>query len=356
MQKRRFMFRWAPVLVGLASALLVQPQAHSEIPFCVPHFSKYSSLNGLSGVEIPQRQAQLQQVPQGRVTFFPWKNPNTVGTVKALVLLVDFPDAPATRPNIQIRDAFFGTRADAPNGSVAQVYAENSYGKLKLEGIVLGNPRASELDHPDPRRQVKWIRLPQELSYYANNNFGGATTSWDRSVVGMTRDAIREVNSLYPSLNWAEFDGNGDNFIDLLYIVHAGEEGGSIAGANTIWPVTHPLLSDADTTLNDFGVVVSPTGPGGKPLKAQVFATGAETTGVGTFAHEIGHIFGLPDLYTNPQGLSVGIGNWSIMASGSRTPAFGPNEINSSLPTHFDPWSKAQLGWLTPRLVNRNDL
>jgi hypothetical protein len=81
-----------------------------------------------------------------------------------------------------------------------------------------------------------------------------------------------------------------------------------------------------------------------------MFYTTLSTIGVN--CHEMGHVFGLPDLYdTTIVGgnyASSGIGMWSIMAGGSWA---GPNGGNGSKPVHFDPWSKAGLGWITPTVV-----
>ncbi|QBG37337.1 M6 family metalloprotease domain-containing protein [Litorilituus sediminis] len=76
---------------------------------------------------------------------------------------------------------------------------------------------------------------------------------------------------------------------------------------------------------------------------------------VGTFAHEFGHVFGLPDLYdTNgsTDGYTAGAGDWSLMASGSKT---GANRDGES-PAHISAWGKYMLGWIDPVKVNGTNL
>ena len=63
---------------------------------------------------------------------------------------------------------------------------------------------------------------------------------------------------------------------------------------------------------------------------------------IGLFAHELGHSLGLPDLYDTDVG-NGGVDTWSTMAS-----QYVGTTNNSDTPPHYDPWSKAFLGWVTP--------
>ena len=64
---------------------------------------------------------------------------------------------------------------------------------------------------------------------------------------------------------------------------------------------------------------------------------------IGVFAHEFGHIFGIPDLY-DTDGSSEGLGNWCLMAGG----AWGGNGSSPETPVHMSAWVKKELGWVTP--------
>lgn len=60
---------------------------------------------------------------------------------------------------------------------------------------------------------------------------------------------------------------------------------------------------------------------------------------IGTYAHEFGHILGLPDLYDGSS-VSFGIGRWCVMSYQLETPA------------HMSGWGKIKLGWVTPTILN----
>ena len=67
---------------------------------------------------------------------------------------------------------------------------------------------------------------------------------------------------------------------------------------------------------------------------------------IGVFCHEFGHVLGLPDLYDTDYS-SRGVGYWSMMAGGSWNGG-------GLYPSHFDAWSKYQLGWVNPVIVERD--
>src|SRR3989442_10256054 len=69
--------------------------------------------------------------------------------------------------------------------------------------------------------------------------------------------------------------------------------------------------------------------------------TGCDVTQImpiGTVAHETGHGFGLPDLYST-DGSSEGIGEYGLMSSGNYTTGVSPSRM--------DAWSLNELGWVT---------
>ena len=71
--------------------------------------------------------------------------------------------------------------------------------------------------------------------------------------------------------------------------------------------------------------------------------------GIGGTIHEIGHLFGLPDLYCHTP-FSAALGRFSVMCFGSHSSLVGQPPGTS--PPLLDPWSKIQLGFIEPTVVN----
>ena len=72
--------------------------------------------------------------------------------------------------------------------------------------------------------------------------------------------------------------------------------------------------------------------------------SGGGLNDIGVMAHELGHGFGLPDLYcTGNDCTAAGIGEWGLMGSG----AWGCDGGDPAFPCHMSAWSKAMLGWVT---------
>ena len=75
-----------------------------------------------------------------------------------------------------------------------------------------------------------------------------------------------------------------------------------------------------------------------------------QVMGIGVAAHELGHVLGLPDLY-DVTGQSEGVGPYSLMAFGSWGRAAG-DPAAGHRPTALDPWSRKQLGFIQPVIVD----
>lgn len=233
---------------------------------------------------------ELFSIPHSRVT----------GQLEIVVLLVDFPDLPGSRPAEQFESLLFEA-GRLPSGSLLDYYSEVSRGQVSISGSVHG-----------------WLRLPRPLSYYARGASGTSPT-YPENAQGMAEDAIKVA--MAQGVPFPEsLDKLEQGIITALFIVHAGRGAEvlppAIAG-NSIW--SHKWTLQRPVRV-------------GEKLTAAVYLTVPEDCELGVCAHELGHLaFQWEDFYDanyrEDGDYWDGSGDWDLMASGSyngnnRTPAY----------------------------------
>lgn len=57
-------------------------------------------------------------------------------------------------------------------------------------------------------------------------------------------EALNKVDSLYPNLNWADYDWDGDGEVENLYLIYAGYGQATGGSSSTLWP--------AQTNFDDY--------------------------------------------------------------------------------------------------------
>ena len=225
---------------------------------------------------------------------------NSTGQLKALVILVDFPDNQKSQNKDHYYEMLFSS-GTYPTKSMHDYFTECSYGKLNVTGNVFG-----------------WYRMPQNYTDYADgqNGFG----NYPKNVQKLVEDAIIAANV---DINFSDYDLNGDGIVDVLFIIHAGTGAEVTGNANQIW--SH-RWSISPMTLDGVKIIDYTMEP--------------EDGRIGVFSHELTHVFNIPDLYDTDYS-SSGVGNWCLMASRSW--------LNSGkTPAHPCAWVKQKLGWVTP--------
>lgn len=247
-----------------------------------------------------------------------------IGNVRNLVILLRFSNhtGRALQTQAQWNTIFNQVGGDptlAPSGSVRDVYFENSYGGLTIQSTVVG-----------------WIDLPETEQFYANNNSGRDQTIWQAITSGLV--------GADPLVDFSQFDQDNDGFIDAITFIHSGfaaENGGTDEDGSTsaqrIW--SHKWNIPTWTSGEGTRVSAYNINPGLWGL------SGSNPGRIGVISHELGHYFGLPDLY-DTDGSSEGIGNWGLMAGGS----WG-FDGSQQYPSHMSAWSKIELGWVTPTTI-----
>lgn len=271
-----------------------------------------------------------------------------VGDLNVPVFLVMYFDTDSASlaqnvPTAALRRRLYGTDP-APPYSVHTYYQELSNGALHVNGTVF-----------------PWASLAHAASQYEGDD-NGLDSSGD--IDGM----IDEIIAIHDdTVDFGLFDNDGpdgvpnsgddDGFVDAIVIIHPKVDGScknrNPAAATSIWAhrysysgwtgggvaFTNDSARGADQVIrvNDY---IIQGGQGGDDGCAS-----NEPQAMGVVAHETGHLLGLPDLYDNVTG-GTGIGRWGIMGSGNhRVPA---------RPAHMSAWSKAEVGWVTEVLIDRD--
>jgi immune inhibitor A len=232
------------------------------------------------------------------------------GAVRVIVVLVQFPDRTMTQPASHFQELFFSTGV-LPNGSVKEYFKEVTGGLVDVVGEIAGP-----------------FQLPQTNAWYANNNFGIGRPSGTPRANIMARDAAVAAD---PTINFGQYDNDGNGFIDAFIVVHPGGGGEQTGNPNDIWSHKWVLPSAYNTD--------------GKQIFA--YLTIPEDARIGVCAHELGHLlFGFPDLYDTDD-TSEGVGNWCLMGGGSWNG-------NGDIPADPSAWCKVQQGWVTVTNVTTN--
>jgi immune inhibitor A len=233
----------------------------------------------------------------------------TTGALRLLVLLVDFPDLPGKRPAKDFQAMLF-SRGGYATGSMHDFYRENSYGKLALDGEVVG-----------------WLRLPNPYPYYVGKD-NGCSDDFPHNSQGMVQDALAAAMK---TMDFSRFDADGDRYLDGLFVVHAG--GGAEAEPDA-------AKRAKEMWSHQWNLPRAVTSGG---VSAFAYLTVPEDCRVGVCCHEFGHMLGLPDLYDTTYE-SEGVGAWCVMAGGSWNGG-------GDTPGHLCAWSKTRMGWVKPRNV-----
>lgn len=185
----------------------------------------------------------------------------STGTVRALTLLIDFPDARAPYSARQRYGEFFP--------AVRKWYATASYGRLDY--------RSTPVLH--------WIRMPRPFSAYGI----GRGYGWDAHTA-MMRDLLKVADR--------GIDFRGYDLVNILVTPNAGP------------PADQAVLSVTWTGAS------AATARDGAQLSKVSLIYGHDQSGSRVLSHENGHAFGLPDLYAADdfQRTDVLAGQWDTMS------------------------------------------
>lgn len=176
------------------------------------------------------------------------------------------------------------------------------------------------------------ITLAHNRAYYGGNSGWGGDDQRPHEMV------IEACNQLDGTVDFTEFDNNGDGYVDNVFIFYAGMGEASGGPSDSVWPHSWNLTSATTTPYYYDGVQVDKYGcsnewESGRP------------DGIGTFVHEFSHVIGLPDLYATRYTGAFTPGSWSALD-------YGPYNNNGCTPPNYGAFERYALGWLEPKVLD----
>lgn len=253
--------------------------------------------------------------------------------VPALMLAINNEEFQPENTAEVIQDSYTGI-GTSPTGTVTEMYWEQSFGNLIVQVDVYG-PYTSAIS-----------MNPVNDCWYGTD--GGPILGEQLGLGGYGAKglALEAVPMADPEVDFAQYDGDGDNYVDFLMIVHSGR--GAETTGDPCDVHSHrfagllPALVDGapsePTPLSVDGVLIG-----------QALTVPELDAGIGVVAHELMHAFGEPDYYGTAG--NAGTGDWDLGGGGS----YGGVPTQSS-PLHFNPVMKINFGWVEPTRIDDTTL
>jgi M6 family metalloprotease-like protein len=259
---------------------------------------------------------------------------------RLLTVCVRFSDSPPASeltPISYFQQKIYGVTTNSSlKSTVADYYLEVSGGKLLVTGEAVG-----------------WIDLPLATADYGSPSASGLVHDPVR-LRALVQNSIALLSQREGGFDFGPFDADNDGFVDMLAIVFQGQGEADGGGPQTIWP-HQASYEDLWISFEDG----EPLNTGSQnaenePVFIDLYFTAAELNQssadssalvrapIGIFCHEFAHALGLPDLYDRTTPISAGLGNWSLMATGTYNQANG--QAGDS-PAWLDPYCRLLLGW-----------
>lgn len=157
--------------------------------------------------------------------------------------------------------------------------------------------------------------------------------------------AIEACQQLDPTVDFSQYDRDGDGLIDNVFLYYAGRGEATGGASSTVWPHSWTLsVADPDNIYEFDGVRLESYGC----TNEWDVNNGVERPdAIGIFVHEFSHVLGLPDLYnTLDQNSGFTPGAWSTLDA-------GPYNNGSNTPPHYGAFERYALGWMQPEVIDR---
>lgn len=236
------------------------------------------------------------------------------GHQKAIVILVEYTDVKMRLDN---PIEYFTNMLCQPGfseyggtGSATDYFLESSNGMFQPEFDVFGP-----------------VTLAHNMSYYGGNDWWGDDERPEEMI-------IEACQLLDDTVDFSEYDRDGDGYIDNVFVFYAGQGEASGGSSNTVWPHSWDIEEATYTPYYFDGVRLN------RYACSNEWESG-RPDGVGTFIHEFSHVLGLPDLYATSYTSAFTPGAWSVLD-------YGPYNNDGCTPPLYSAFERYALGWGEP--------
>ncbi|MBR6446804.1 MAG: M6 family metalloprotease domain-containing protein [Prevotella sp.] len=249
---------------------------------------------------------------------------------RGLVVLVEFNDRSFDTDNYKdvvtnmiTQENFTGyrdynNRNVACTGSVLDYFRDNSMGIFMPQFDIVGPVQINRSE------------------FYSNGT---------KNTVQMTIDACNAIDA---DVNFADYDGDKDGYVDMVYFIFAGH-GSHVTGNDSrlVWPHAYYIFNPSTYyRIRKDGVYLDRYA-----CSTELYGSTNNRTidGIGTICHEFSHVLGLLDFYDTDYAESGGQSNdpssWTLMAQGAY--------LNSSrTPAGYSLFERYMVGFATPQVIN----
>jgi M6 family metalloprotease-like protein len=256
---------------------------------------------------------------------------------RGLVILVNFSDVSFysgnTRKDMDSLMNAANYNFDGATGSTREYYRAQSNGQYVPQFDVVGP-----------------YTLTNNRAHYGGNDSNG-----DDVLAGdMIVEACKAADA--DGVDFTQYNNDGDSYIDFVYVIYAGAGEADSDVEDAIWP--HNWTLSSARSYGNCTYSASDCKVDG--LTINNYACSGELTygeegsrcGIGTVAHEFGHVIGLPDYYdtngdTNGDADGKTPNNWTIMDQGSYN-------NDGKTPPSYSIFDKYYFGWATPTILPKD--
>ena len=134
------------------------------------------------------------------------------------IIRVEFTDSAIVHTKAALERRLFDSTGAEPTGSMLDYYRWVSGRRIRLRGEV-----------------VATVRLQHDRYYYAADAWGVNAIGSPNNDYGMFREAVTACD---PTVDFSRFDLDGDGYVDMLWIVHAGPGGEMTGNRRDLWSIT----------------------------------------------------------------------------------------------------------------------